>query len=123
MVPLEELRDLGMAVLQITVSITPSPKALERQSTGCSLKEDPSMEAQKDMKPFNATNLRKWEGNKALMGLISMVTFYNKDLPVLSRERRRRGKEQETELIKLLSHLRSWDSFSKEGGLLGPKDT
>lgn len=34
-----------------------------------------------------------------------------------------RGKEQEAELIKLLSHLRSWDSFSKEGGLMGPKDT
>lgn len=81
------------------------------------------MEAQKDMKPFNATNLRNWEGNKALMGLISMVTFCNKDLPALSREERRRGKEQETELIKLVSHLRSWDSFSKEGRLLGPKDT
>lgn len=57
------------------------------------------------------------------MGLISTVTFYNKTLPALSREGRRQGTEQETELIKLLSHLRSWDSFSKEGGLLGPKDT
>ena len=71
------------------------------------------MEAQKDKEPFSAMNLTKWEGKKAPMGLIATVTFYNKDLPALSREGRRHGKEQEAELIKLLSHLRSWDSFSK----------
>lgn len=78
------------------------------------------MEVQQDKEPFSATNLRKWEGKRAPTGLISTVTFYKKDLPALSRERQ--GKERETELIKLLSHLRSWDSFSEEGGLLGPKD-
>lgn len=63
------------------------------------------------------------EGKKAQMGLASTGTFYSKDSPVLSRERRTQGKERETELLKLLSYLWSWDSFSKEGGLLGPKDT
>lgn len=43
------------------------------------------------------------------------VTFHDKDLPALIREKRRQGKEQETEVIQLLSHLRGWDSFSKEG--------
>lgn len=69
-----------------------------------------------------ALQLRKWEGRKVLMGLISTVMFHNTALPALSRGGRRQGKEQEVELIKLLSHLRSWDSFSKEGGLVGPKD-
>ena len=87
------------------------------------MKEDLSIEAQKDKEPFSTRNLRKSEGKKALMGQTSTVTFYNKDLPALSREGRRQGKEQQTELIKLLSYLRSWGSFSKEGGLLGPKGT
>lgn len=43
------------------------------------------------------------------------VMFHNKDLPALIREGRRQGKQQEIELIQLLSHLRGWDSFSKEG--------
>lgn len=70
-----------------------------------------------------ALQLRKWEGGKVLTGLISTVMSPNTAYPALSREGRRQGKEHEVELIKLLSHLRSWDSFSKEGGLVGPKDT
>lgn len=70
-----------------------------------------------------AFQLRKGEGREGLMGLIPTVLFHNTALPALSREGRRQGKEQEAALIKLLSHLRSWDSFSKEGGLVGPKDT
>lgn len=70
-----------------------------------------------------ALQLRKWEGREVLMGLISTVMFHNTALPALSREGRRQGKEQEAEFIKFLSHLWSWDSFSREGGLVGPKDT
>lgn len=52
------------------------------------------------------------------MGLISTVTFYNKDLPALSREGGKQGKEQETELIKMLSHL---GQLQQGGWALGTK--
>lgn len=52
----------------------------------------------------------KWEssgkeGKKTWVGLASTGTFYSKDSPALSRERRRQGKEQETELFKVPSSV------------------
>lgn len=93
-------------------------QALEKRSTGCSLKEDLSTEAQQDKEPFSTTNLRKWEGKRAPTGLISTVTFYKTDLPALSRERQ--GKEQETELIMLLSS-EELGQLQRGGWTLGTK--
>lgn len=60
-------------------------------------------------------------GRKGNDGPIPKAALHSKGFPFPSREGRRQGKEQASEVIKLLP-LRSWNSISQEGGLLGPKD-
>lgn len=66
---------------------------------------------------------RAWHGagRKGNDGPIPKAALHSKGFPAPSREGRRQGKEQASEVIKLLPP-RSWDSVSQEGGLLGPKD-